>query len=176
MRYSTYDFVVVAMLSAVSAVAYVLLAQVWTGLTATMGPLGGALLGLFQFGHLLAFAILRKPGVTFATSVLTTVGQLLLGDPSGAYVLGWGIVHGAAAEAVFAATRYRSASFWILALAAGLAGACGQVYSYFVFGWQDAMLLFYASLPILFASSAIESGLIAYIVARAVERARAQKT
>jgi energy-coupling factor transport system permease protein len=173
MKYTTYDLVVIALLSAVSAVAYVLLAYVWTALTASMGPLGGALLGMFQFGHLLAFAILRKPGVTFLTSVLTTVGQLLLGDPSGAYVLAWGVVHGAAAEAVFAATRYRSVSFLTLGLAAGLAGACGQVVSYFVFGWQDALSLFYISLPILFISSAIESGGIASIVARAVLRTRA---
>ena len=176
MKYNTYDFVVMALLSAVSAVAYVLLAQVWTALTAAMGPLGGALLGLFQFGHLLAFAILRKPGVTFFTSVLTTVGQLLLGDPSGAYVLGYGVIHGAAAELVFASTRYRSWSFPVLALAGAIAAVCGQVYSYFVFGWQSAQLLFYASLPILFLSSAIESGLIAYVGGRAVERARAGRS
>lgn len=172
MRYTTYDVVVMAMLAAVSAVAYVLLAQVWTALTASMGPLGGALLGLFQFGHLLAFAILRKPGVAIITSVLTTVVQLFLGDPSGAYVLGWGVIHGAAVEAVFAATGYRTAKFWVLALAGGLAAACGQIYSYYVFGWQDALMLFYASIPILFASSAIESGLIASVVAQAVERSR----
>jgi energy-coupling factor transport system permease protein len=174
MKYTTYDLVVIALLSAVSAVAYVLLAYVWTALTASMGPLGGALLGMFQFGHLLAFAILRKPGVTFATSVLTTVGQLLLGDPSGVYVLAWGVVHGAGAEAVFAATRYRSVSFLTLGLAAGLAGACGQVVSYFVFGWQDALSLFYMSLPILFVSSAIESGGIALIIANAIDRSRAK--
>lgn len=172
MKYTTYDLVVIALLSAVSAVAYVLLAYVWTALTASMGPLGGALLGMFQFGHLLAFAILRKPGVTFLTSVLTTVGQLLLGDPSGAYVLAWGVVHGAAAEAVFAATRYRSISFLTLAMAAGLAGTCGQVVSYFVFGWQDALSLFYLSLPILFVSSAIESGAIAWLTSRGINRAR----
>jgi energy-coupling factor transport system substrate-specific component len=171
-KYQTYDYVVMAMLAAVSAIAYVLLAQVWTALTAAFGPLGGAVLGLFQFGHLLAFAILRKPGVAFITSVLTTVGQLLLGDPSGAYVLGWGVIHGGAAELVFLASRYRKPTFIVFALAAGIAAALGQIYSYFVFGWESALALFYLSLPILFVSSAIESGGIAWLVANAVERAR----
>jgi ABC-type thiamin/hydroxymethylpyrimidine transport system permease subunit len=169
-RYNTYDYVVMALLAAVSAVAYVLLAQIWTALTAALGPLGGALLGLFQFGHLLAFAVLRKPGVTFFTSVLTTVGQLLLGDPSGAYVLGWGIIHGAAAEGVFFASRYRKCSFGLLALAAGLAAVLGQLYSYYVFGWDSAQYLFFISLPLVFLSSALESGAIAYFAAQPLKK------
>ncbi|TPQ33088.1 hypothetical protein C2U70_20065 [Bradyrhizobium guangdongense] len=176
MRYGTYDYVVMAMLAAVSAVAYVLLAQLWTALTAAFGPLGGAFLGLFQFGHLLAFAILLKPGTAFITSVLTTVGQLLLGDPSGAYVLGWGVIHGAAVEIVFMATGYRRPGFVTFAIAAGLAGALGQIYSYFVFGWEAALSLFYLSLPILFVTSAVESGTIAWSVARVVQRARGTST
>lgn len=170
--YDTYDYVIMALLAAVSAVAYVLLAQVWTALTAATGPLGGAALGLFQFGHLLAFALLRKPGVAFITSVLTTVGQFFLGDPSGIYVLGWGVIHGLGAELIFGLTKYRSTKFVTLAIAGGLAAVLGQLYSYFVFGWQDAQILFYASLPILFASSAIESGGIAFLVANTLARAR----
>ena len=168
----TEDWVVMAMLAAASAIAYTLLAHVWTVLTVSMGPLGGTLLGLFQFGHLVAFAILRKPWVTTITSVLTTVGQLLLGDPSGAYVLGWGVIHGLAAEMVFMAYGYARSGFLVLALAAGVAADLGQLYSYFVYGWEDATILFVASLPILFVSSALESGGIAYLVSRAVARAR----
>lgn len=171
-RYSTYDYVVMAMLSAVSAVAYVLLAQVWTALTASFGPLGGAALGLFQFGHLIAFAVLRKPGVALITSVLTTVGQLLIGDPSGAYVLGWGLFHGLGAELVFALFRYRSWAFPVLALAGGVAAVIGQCYSYFVFGWEGAISLFIISLPVLFVASAMESGLLAHLASKAIVKLR----
>lgn len=171
-KYNTYDFVVMALLAAISAVAYAGLAQVWTAITAASGPLGGAFLGLFQFGHLIAFALRRKPGIAFITSFLTTVGQLLIGDPSGAYVLGWGVFHGIGAEGVFWATNYKKANFSVLALAGGLAAVLGQIYSYFVFGWQGVQWQFYASLPILFLSSGLESGALAFYVSKAVRRTR----
>ncbi len=171
-RYGTYDFVIMALLAAVSAVAYAGLAQVWAALTAAAGPLGGAFLGLFQFGHLIAFALLRKRGVAFITSVLTTVGQLLIGDPSGAYVLGWGVFHGIGAEAIFALTRYRSTSFVTLATAGGVAAVLGQLYSYWVFGWQGVVWMFYASIPILALSSAIESGALAYLVSKSLAKTK----
>jgi energy-coupling factor transport system substrate-specific component len=161
-----------ALLAAISAVAYAGLAQVWTALTAATGPLGGAFLGLFQFGHLIAFALLRKRGVALITSILTTVGQLLIGDPSGAYVLGWGVFHGLGAEAIFFATGYKSTSFLTLGLAGGLAAILGQIYSYWVFGWQGVLWLFYVSLPILFFSSALESGGLAFYVTKALARTR----
>jgi energy-coupling factor transport system substrate-specific component len=170
--FDTYDLVVMALLAAISAVAYAGLAQVWTALTAATGPLGGAFLGLFQFGHLIAFALLRKRGVALITSILTTVGQLLIGDPSGAYVLGWGVFHGLGAEAVFFAMGYKSASFPTLAVSGGLAAVLGQLYSYWVFGWQGVLWLFYVSLPILFVSSAFESGGLAYYVTKALAKTR----
>ena len=170
--YTTRDLVTMAVLAAVSAVAYAGLAQVWTVLTAAFGPLGGAALGVFQFGHLLAFLILKKPGVTFFTSVLTTVGQLLIGDPAGAYVLGWGVIHGLVAEIVFALNRYRVPSFLTVGLAGGLAAVAGQFYTLKVYGWEGVMSLFYISLPILFISTAIESGAIATLTARAYQRTR----
>ena len=171
-KYSTYDFVVMAFLSAISAVAYAGLAQVWTAITAATGPLGGAFLGLFQFGHLIAFAVLRKPGVAFTTSLLTAVGQLLIGDPAGAYVLGWGVFHGLGAEAVFFSRRYKSASALTLCMAGGVAAVLGQVYSYWVFGWQGVKWMFYVSIPILFISSAVESGLLSFYVTKALARTR----
>lgn len=163
MRYETRDWVIMAALAAVSAVAYVLLAYVWTALTAAFGPLGGAFIGLFQFGHLLAFAILRKPGVALITSILTTVGQLLLGDPAGAYVLGWGVVHGLGAEAVFLAIRYKEPGWWALMAAGGLAACLGHFYTYAVFGWEASQQLFWISLPIVFLMSATQSGGVAYL-------------
>ena len=168
--YSTRDIVVVAVLSAVSAVAYAGLAQVWTALTAAFGPLGGAALGLFQFGHLLAFVVLRKPGVALFTSVLTTVGQLLIGDPAGAYVLGWGVIHGLVAEGVFSLNRYREPSILVVGVAGGLAAVAGQFYTLQLFGWEGVMRMFYLSLPILFVATAVESGGLAVLAGRAYHR------
>lgn len=167
----TLDLAVIGILSAVSAAAYAGLAQVWTAITAATGPLGGAFLGLFQFGHLIAFGIVRKPGVAFGTSFLTTVGQLMIGDPAGAMVLGWGVVHGIGAEAVFFAMRYRRPTLLSFGLAAGLAAVLGQLLTYKVYGWEGVPSQFIWSLPIIFVSSAIESGGLSYLVVRGLQRA-----
>ncbi len=168
--YPNRDWVIIAILSVISAVAYAGLGQLWAALTAATGPLGGAFLGLFQFGHILAFAIIRRPGVAFITSVLSTVVQSLLGDPAGVYVLGWGIMHGIGAELIFAIFRYRNTSWLSLCFASGTAAIFGHLWSYYLYGWEAAMYLFYISIPILFVSSALESGLIAYGISSLLEK------
>jgi len=170
--YSIRDVVVIAVLSAISAVAYAGLGQLWAALTAATGPLGGAFLGLFQFGHVLAGAIVRRPGAVFITSVLSTLVQAFLGDPAGFYVIGWGVTHGIGAELVFLlANGYRNVRWLTLAAAAGVAAVFGHLFSYVLYGWQSAFSLFLLSIPILFVSSALESGLVAYAVFQALRRA-----
>src|SRR5690349_12187579 len=95
------EVVIIAVLCGVSAVVYAGLGQVWAALTASTGPLGGVLIALFQFGHVLAGALIRRRGVVFITSVLSTVIQAFLGDPAGLYVIGWGVTHGLGAELIF---------------------------------------------------------------------------
>lgn len=168
--FGTRDIVIIAALAAVSGVVYTGIGQVWLAASSAFGPLGGSLIGLFQFGHVLAYALLRKPGVMFATSVLSTVVQALIGDPTGIMVIGWGVTHGIAAEIVVLLWRYRSASFWVLGTSAGIGAVAGQFFSYWLYGWQQAMWLFFASLPIVLIASAVESGGLAYLVARRVEK------
>jgi energy-coupling factor transport system substrate-specific component len=162
-----------AVLSAISAVAYAGLGQVWAALTAATGPLGGAFIGLFQFGHLIAGGIIRRPGSVFLTSVLSTVIQAFLGDPAGFYVIGWGVTHGIGAELVFLLIRGYSRLSWLtMCLAGGVAAVCGHFFSYALYGWKAAVYLFFVSIPILFISSAFESGLLAYFVCIALRKAR----
>ena len=168
--FGTRDIVIIAALAAVSGVVYTGIGQVWLAASAAFGPLGGSLIGLFQFGHVLAYALLRKPGVIFATSVLSTVVQTLIGDPTGILVIGWGVTHGIAAEAVVLLVRYRSTSFWTLASSAGVGAVAGQFFSYWLYGWEHAIWMFFVSLPIVLIASAIESGGLAYLVARRVEK------
>jgi len=173
--YRTRDLVLVSLLAAASGVVYTGVGQVWLALTAGTGPIGGAFLGVFQFGHLVAYALIRKPGVAFATSVLSTVTQALIGDPTGIYVLGWGVAHGIGAEAVFAALRYRHWGWMALALAAGVGAILGHLWSFWLYGWQGALFLFWLSIPILFLSSALESGLLAFAIVKAVARSKVWK-
>ena len=171
--YSVRDFVIMGVLSAISAVAYAGLGQVWAALTAATGPLGGAFIGLFQFGHLIAGRIIRRPGSVFLTSVISTVIQAFLGDPAGFYVIGWGIAHGIGAELVFLLMGgYKKPNWLTMCLAAGVAAIFGHFFSYILYGWQTVPYLFYLSIPILSVSSALESGLLAYFVCKTLYKAR----
>lgn len=164
------DIVLIAVLAAVSGVIYTGIGQVWLAASTAFGPLGGALIGLFQFGHVLAYALLRKPGVIFSTSVLSTVVQALIGDPTGILVIGWGVIHGIGCEAVALAVRYRSTSFWTLSASAGVGAVAGQFFSYWLYGWEQALWMFFVSLPIVFLASGVESGGLAYFVADKVRK------
>ncbi len=133
--------------------------------------MGGAFLGLFQFGHLIAGGLIRKPGAVFVTSVISTVLQAFLGDPAGFYVIGWGVTHGIGAEAVFLLMRgYSRPRLAVFMLAAGIAAIVGHFFSYALYGWEAAAYLFYVSIPILFLSSGIESGLLSFYITRMLER------
>jgi len=173
---TTREIVLMAALSAVSAVAYAGLGQVWALLTAATGPIGGVAIAFFQIGHLIAGGLIPKPGVVFVTSVLSTVVQAFLGDPAGIYVIGWGITHGIGAEAIFLLMRgYGDHRLAVFCIAAGTAAVFGHFYSYALYGWEGAAYLFLISIPLLFVTSAIESGASASWIVRAVERARASR-
>jgi energy-coupling factor transport system substrate-specific component len=170
------DTVLIAVLAAISGVIYTAIGQVWLAASSAFGPLGGALIGLFQFGHVLAYALLRKPGVILATSVLSTVVQALIGDPTGILVIGWGVTHGLGGEIVALVTRYRSTSFWTLAASAGVGAVAGQFFSYWLYGWEHALWMFFVSIPVVFLASGTESGGLAYFVANKVRKSGVLRT
>lgn len=166
------EIVLVAVICAVSAVFYAGLGQLWAAITAATGPLGGVLIGLFQFGHVLAGALIPRRGVVFITSVLTTVIQAFLGDPAGLYVIGWGLTHGIGAELAFNLMNgYRRPRLSVYAIASGVAAVFGHLFSYYLYGWEGAFTMFLISIPLLFLSSAIESGSLVYFVRIGLQKA-----
>jgi len=170
--FSVRELVLIAAICAVSAVVYAGLGQIWAALTAATGPLGGVVIGLFQFGQVLAGALIRRRGAVFITSVLITVIQAFLGDPAGLYVIGWGIFHGIGAELVFnLMDGYENPRLSVYAIASGVAAVFGQFFSYYLYGWDAAFWMFIVSIPLLFVFSAIESGGLVFFVKRGLARA-----
>lgn len=166
------EIVFIAVICAISAVVYAGLGQIWAALTAATGPLGGVVIGLFQFGHVLAGALIPRKGVVFITSVLSTVIQAFLGDPAGLYVIGWGVAHGIGAELVFNVMNgYANPRFSVYAIASGTAAVLGQFFAYYLYGWDAAFWMFIVSIPLAFAFSAVESGGLVYFVRKGLERA-----
>src|SRR5690606_37055280 len=117
------ETLIVAVLGAVFAVLYLGWVQVWLIAQALFGPVTmDVVMGFWFVASIVAAAIIRKPGVAFATEVLTAAVQILLGNPAGLLLLVTGAVQGAGAEAVFAATRWRNYRLPVL-MAAGVGAA-----------------------------------------------------
>lgn len=159
-------FITMLLLGLVFAALYTVLGPVWGKLSAARGPVGGAFVGVFQLGHLLAGGIIRRPGSVFLTSVLSTILQaVVFRDPQGIWVLlGWGVTQGLGAEIVlWPKNGYRQLNSLRMFMAGGVAAVCGQFFSLYVKHWPlDSA--FGVSLVILFLSSGLESGLLAHML------------
>jgi energy-coupling factor transport system substrate-specific component len=117
------ETLIVTVLGAVFAVLYLAWVQVWLIAQAIFGAVTmDVVMGFWFVGSIVAAAIIRKPGVAFATEVLAAAVEILLGSPAGLLLLLSGAIQGAGAELVFAATRWRNYSLPVL-MAAGIGAA-----------------------------------------------------
>ncbi len=122
-RWTLRETLVVTVLGAVFAVLYLAWVQVWLVAQAMFGALTmDVFMGFWFIVSIVAAAIIRKPGVALASEVLAAAVQILLGSPAGLLLLVTGLVQGAGAELVFAATRWRNYSLPVL-MAAGVGAA-----------------------------------------------------
>ena len=121
LRWRTRDIVVAAVIGVAFGVAFVVGGGIWAALGG-LGPLQNVLYGFWLLPAIVAPLIIRKPGAAFFAEVVAASLSALLGSTWGVDTLLSGIMQGAAAELVFALTRYRSYAFPTLA-AAGLAAS-----------------------------------------------------
>ncbi len=125
------ETLIVAVLGAVFGVLYLGWVQVWLVAQAIFGPVTmDVVMGFWFIVSMIAAAIIRKPGVALVSEVLAAATQILLGSPAGLLLLLTGLVQGAGAEAVFAATRWKRFSLPVL-MAAGVSAA---IFS-FIYTW-----------------------------------------
>lgn len=125
------ETLIVAVLGAVFGVLYLAWVQVWLVAQAAFGPLAmDVMMGFWFIVSIIAAAIIRKPGVALVSELMAAAVQILLGSPAGILLLLSGLIQGAGAEAVFAATRWRRYSLPVL-MAAGVGAA---VFS-FIYTW-----------------------------------------
>ncbi|MGO4835120.1 ECF transporter S component, partial [Rhizobiaceae sp. 2RAB30] len=101
------EILIVAVLGAVFGVLYLAWVQVWLIAQAIFGPVTmDVVMGFWFIVSIIAAAIIRKPGAALVSELLAAATQILLGSPAGLLLLLTGLVQGAGAEAVFAATRW----------------------------------------------------------------------
>lgn len=171
-RWTLRETLVVAVLGAVFAVLYLGWVQVWLVAQAAFGPLTmDFFMGFWFIASIVAAAIIRKPGVAFAAEFLAAAVQILLGSPAGLMLLVSGIVQGAGAEAVFAATRWRKYSLPIL-----MASGAGAAFFSFVYTWirfdYGALELWFVGVMFVvrMISGMLLAGLLGHIIVEALYR------
>ena len=166
------ETLIVAVLGAVFGVLYLGWVQVWLVLQAIFGPVTmDVVMGFWFIVSIIAAAIIRKPGVALVSEVMAAAVQVLLGSPAGLLLLLTGLVQGAGAEAVFAATRWRRYSLTVL-MAAGMGAAVFSfVYTWIRFDYGSlAPGLLVAMFALRLASGALLGGLLGHHVVRALHR------
>jgi energy-coupling factor transport system substrate-specific component len=89
--------------------------------------------GLWFTGATMAMYIIRKPGAGFGGEMLGALIEYILGTLFGPYVLIWGTFQGIAAEAAFAARRYKKYDYVTMSLAGILAGIIVVIPTYIWF-------------------------------------------
>jgi energy-coupling factor transport system substrate-specific component len=164
------DTLVIAVLGGVFAVFYIGWVQIWLIAQAIFGTVTmDVVMGFWFIVSIVAAAIIRKPGVAFASEVLAAGVEILLGSPSGLLLLVSGAVQGAGAELVFGMTRWRNFSLPVL-MAAGVGAAIFSfAYTWIRFDYgalQPSLLIAMFFLRCL--SGALLGGLLGYVVVEAL--------
>jgi energy-coupling factor transport system substrate-specific component len=171
-KYTTRDIVILAVIAAIAGVVNTGMGNVWYLANSSLGPMGGALLqGAFMWAYILAVWLIRKPGVALALGIIEAAVEILLGNASGVGTLGWGIFQGLGIEVVMAFTRYNKYDL-VAALCAGAAASqFGTVWTAILFGWDPSYARdVWMAIPINLISGIILSGLIGYLLAKAIAR------
>ena len=143
LRWRTRDVVVAAVIGVAFGVAFVLVNGPWAAL-AGLGPLQNILYAVWLLPAIVAPLIIRKPGAAIFAEVVAAALSAFLGSVWGVDTLLSGVMQGAAAEVVFAATRYRSygpVTLGVAGLAAAAAAFVHDVYFYYSGYATDVLLL-----------------------------------
>jgi energy-coupling factor transport system permease protein len=164
------EILIVTVLGAVFGVLYLGWVQVWLIAQAIFGPVTmDVVMGFWFIVSIIAAAIIRKPGAALFSEVLAAAVQVMLGSPAGLLLLLTGLVQGAGAEVVFAATRWRRYTLPVL-MAAGVGAAVFSfVYTWIRFDYGAlAPVLLLVMFALRCASGALLGGLLGHVIVEAL--------
>ncbi len=164
------EILIVAVLGAVFGVLYLAWVQVWLIAQAIFGAVTmDVVMGFWFIVSIIAAAIIRKPGAALLSEVLAALVQVLLGSPAGLLLLVTGLVQGAGAEAVFAATRWKNYRLPVLMLAGVGAAIASFAYTWVRFDYGAlAPGLLVTMFVLRCLSGAILGGLAGHLVVEAL--------
>jgi energy-coupling factor transport system substrate-specific component len=171
-KYTTRDIVIIAVIAAITGVVNTGVGNLWSMLNTSLGPLGGALLqGAFMWAYILAMWLVRKPGAALLVGIIEAATEILLGNVAGVGTLGWGLLQGIGVEAVMAICGYTRYGLLPALMAGAASSQFGTVWTSILFGWDPGTAKdVWLAVPINLVSGALLSGLIGYLLAKAVAR------
>ena len=171
-RWTLREILIVAVLGAVFAILYLGWVQVWLIAQAIFGAVTmDVVMGFWFIVSIIAASIIRKPGAALLSELLAAAIQILLGSPAGLLLLVTGLVQGAGAEAVFAATRWRNYRLPVLMLAGAGAAVFSFIYTWIRFDYGAlAPGLLVAMFVLRCLSGALLGGFAGHLVVRALYR------
>jgi energy-coupling factor transport system substrate-specific component len=171
-KYSTRDIVILAVIAAIAGVVNTGMGNLWYLANSSLGPMGGALLqGSFMWAYVLVMWLVRRPGAALALGIIEAAVEILLGNASGVGTLGWGVTQGLAIEVVMAIAMYGKFDLVAAICAGAAASQFGTLWTAILFGWDPAYARdVWLAVPINIVSGAILSGVIGYLLARAIGR------
>ncbi|RLL43591.1 thiamine permease [Oceanobacillus piezotolerans] len=156
------EIVVMAALAVVFGVVYLAFLPVGGVLAGLMGPIGyDFIFGIWFIVSIIAAYIIQKPGAAFLSETIAAMIEVLLGNAVGPMLIVSGMIQGIGAEAVFAATRWRNYSTWVL-MAAGMGSAVTSfIYGYFMSGFAALATGYVAAMFVVrLLSGALIAGLL----------------
>ena len=156
------EIIVLSVLAVVFGVVYLAFVQLGNVMAGIMGPIGYEwIFGIWFIVSIIAAYILRKPGTAFLSETIAGTVEVLIGSATGPMLIITAMVQGAGAEAVFAATRYKRWSVWVLMLAGMGSSVTSFAWNYYISGY-GALDSGYVTLMFVLrlASGAILAGLL----------------
>jgi ABC-type thiamin/hydroxymethylpyrimidine transport system permease subunit len=140
--WTTSRLATVVVLGAINGVLLTPVSLLWVMINSAFGVIGAALWQPYVIFTSLAAWLMPLPGVYMIGCVVGGFTNFLSGDPSGVATIYWGLAAGVAGEIALAFFRYKPAKrTWIVILAALLYIPATNVVTYFLYGWQNDLLL-----------------------------------
>lgn len=130
------EVIVLSVLSVVFAVVYLLFLQLGNVLFGMFGMIGyDIIFGIWFIVSILTAYIIRKPGAAFLSETIAATIEVMIGNAVGPRLILSGMIQGLGAEVVFASTKWKNYSTWVL-MAAGMGSSVFSfVWGYFVSGF-----------------------------------------
>ena len=165
------DILVTIIIALIFGVIYKLWGPLY-GVVATLGiHLEQLIYGMWFIAAVVAYLVIRKPGVALLAEVAAAQGEFIFGGEWGVATLIFGLGQGLAAELIFAAFRYKRYDMLIASLA-GVAAAFASIGIDFYYGYIGDLALW--NLLILFgtriAGAILISGIFAHLLVQSLEK------